>query len=120
MRKLEGVVKEITDEMDYLKRREEKMRDTNGQPLCTPFPKCITLLTRSDYVCFLGVESTNARVQNFALFTMFVLIALGAWQVSSTPEDSSRKSDSGLSNAPRFSFQILHLRSFFKRKYLID
>ena len=32
MRKLEGVVKEISDEMDYLKRREERMRDTNGEP----------------------------------------------------------------------------------------
>ncbi|KAG7571192.1 hypothetical protein FFLO_00865 [Filobasidium floriforme] len=69
MLKLEGVVKEISDEMDYLKRREERMRDTN--------------------------ESTNARVQNFAIFTIIVLIALGVWQ-------------------------ILHLRSFFKRKYLID
>lgn len=33
MRKLEGVVKEITDEMDYLKKREERMRDTNGKLL---------------------------------------------------------------------------------------
>lgn len=33
MRKLEGVVKEITDEMDYLKKREERMRDTNGMYL---------------------------------------------------------------------------------------
>jgi hypothetical protein len=31
MRKLEGVVKEITDEMNYLQRREERMRDTNGE-----------------------------------------------------------------------------------------
>jgi hypothetical protein len=31
MLKLEGVVKEISDEMDYLKRREERMRDTNGR-----------------------------------------------------------------------------------------
>lgn len=30
MRKLEAVVKEITDEMGYLQRREMKMRDTNG------------------------------------------------------------------------------------------
>ena len=33
MRKLEGVVKEIVDELNYLKRREARMRDTNGQ-LC--------------------------------------------------------------------------------------
>lgn len=30
MRKLEGVVKEIVDEMAYLQRREARMRDTNG------------------------------------------------------------------------------------------
>ena len=30
MRKLEGIVKEIVDEMDYLKRREEKFQNTNG------------------------------------------------------------------------------------------
>jgi hypothetical protein len=33
MRKLEGIVKEIVDEMDYLKRREERFQDTNG-PFC--------------------------------------------------------------------------------------
>lgn len=32
MRKLEGVVKEIVEELNYLKRREVRMRDTNGQP----------------------------------------------------------------------------------------
>jgi len=69
MRKLEGVVKEIVDEMDYLKRREERFLDTN--------------------------VSTNVRVQNFAWFTIAALLALGAWQ-------------------------IMHLRAFFKRKYLID
>lgn len=31
MRKLEGVVKEIVDELNYLKRREARMRDTNGE-----------------------------------------------------------------------------------------
>jgi hypothetical protein len=30
MRKLEGVVKEIVDELAYLQRREARMRDTNG------------------------------------------------------------------------------------------
>ncbi|EJU02383.1 hypothetical protein DACRYDRAFT_51544 [Dacryopinax primogenitus] len=55
MRKLEGMVREITDEMAYLKRREIKMRDTN--------------------------ESTNRRVQNFSLFTVVSLIGLGVWQI---------------------------------------
>ena len=30
LRKLEQVVQEIVDEMEYLRRREAKMRDTNG------------------------------------------------------------------------------------------
>ena len=30
MRKLEGLVKEIVDEMTYLKRREERFTNTNG------------------------------------------------------------------------------------------
>lgn len=31
MRKLEGVVKEIVDELGYLQKRESRMRDTNGK-----------------------------------------------------------------------------------------
>lgn len=31
MRKLEGVVKEIVDELEYLKKREERFADTNRQ-----------------------------------------------------------------------------------------
>ncbi|KIY47476.1 hypothetical protein FISHEDRAFT_74587 [Fistulina hepatica ATCC 64428] len=69
MRKLEGIVKEVVDEMAYLKQREEKFAGTN--------------------------ESTNQRVQNFAWFTLASLTGLGIWQV-------------------------VHLRAFFKRKYLID
>ncbi|KAF7360550.1 Endoplasmic reticulum vesicle protein 25 [Mycena venus] len=69
MRKLEGLVKEIVDEMGYLKKREERFADTN--------------------------ISTQQRVQNFAWFTLASLTALGVWQ-------------------------IFHLRSFFRRKYLID
>jgi len=69
MRRLEGIVKEISDELNFLKKREERFSDTN--------------------------VSTNMRVQNFAWFTLASLVALGAWQ-------------------------ILHLRAFFKRKYLID
>ncbi|KAF8652367.1 hypothetical protein AX16_004396 [Volvariella volvacea WC 439] len=55
MRKLEGIVKEIVDEMGYLKKREERFTDTN--------------------------TSTNQRVQNFAWFTLASLIALGVWQI---------------------------------------
>ncbi|KAJ3516008.1 hypothetical protein NLJ89_g1388 [Agrocybe chaxingu] len=69
MRKLEGLVKEVVDEMNYLKKREERFTSTN--------------------------YSTNQRVQSFAWFTILSLAGLGVWQ-------------------------IFHLRSFFKRKYLID
>ncbi|GAA6011896.1 hypothetical protein JCM10207_003422 [Rhodosporidiobolus poonsookiae] len=69
MRKLEGVVKEIVDELNYLKRREARLRDTN--------------------------ESTNDRVKSFFWLTFSTLVLLGLWQ-------------------------IIHLRSYFKKKYLID
>jgi len=55
MRKLEGIVKEIVEEMGYLKKREERFTDTN--------------------------TSTNQRVQNFAWFTLFSLAGLGVWQI---------------------------------------
>ena len=49
------MVAEIVAEMDYLRGREQKLRDTN--------------------------ESTNTRVKWFAFGTMGMLVALGAWQV---------------------------------------
>ncbi|KAI9023662.1 emp24/gp25L/p24 family/GOLD-domain-containing protein [Phycomyces nitens] len=55
LRKLETVVKEIVDEMNYLKRREARMRDTN--------------------------ESTNNRVKWFSILSLFTLIGLGTWQI---------------------------------------
>lgn len=55
LRRIEEVVGEIVTEMDYLRVREQKLRDTN--------------------------ESTNERVKWFALGTMAMLIALGSWQV---------------------------------------
>ncbi|KAK7685611.1 vesicle coat component [Cerrena zonata] len=55
MRKLEGIVKEIVDELGYLKTREERFQATN--------------------------LSTNSRVQKFAWFTLFSLIGLGVWQI---------------------------------------
>lgn len=84
MRKLEAVVQEITDEFGYLKRREMRMRDTNGER----GDGCVGVLT-----CM--AESTQRRVVNFAWVTIVALLALGAWQ-------------------------IIHLRNFFRRKYLID
>jgi hypothetical protein len=55
LRRIEEVVGEIVTEMDYLRAREQKLRDTN--------------------------ESTNERVKWFALGTMGMLVSLGAWQV---------------------------------------
>ncbi|KAJ3556960.1 hypothetical protein NM688_g1733 [Phlebia brevispora] len=55
MRKLEGVVKEIVDELNYLKKREERFQSTN--------------------------MSTHSRVQTFAWFTLFSLVGLGIWQI---------------------------------------
>lgn len=55
LRRIEELVAEIVNEMDYLRSREQKLRDTN--------------------------ESTNERVKWFAFGTMGMLVGLGAWQV---------------------------------------
>ena len=55
LRRIEEMVQEIVAEMDYLRQREQKLRDTN--------------------------ESTNNRVKWFAFGTMGMLVSLGAWQV---------------------------------------
>ena len=55
LRRIEELVGEIVGEMDYLRSREQKLRDTN--------------------------ESTNERVKWFAFGTMGMLVGLGAWQV---------------------------------------
>ena len=55
LRRIEEMVGEVVNEMDYLRTREQKLRDTN--------------------------ESTNERVKWFAFGTMGMLVGLGAWQV---------------------------------------
>ncbi|KAF2757697.1 hypothetical protein EJ05DRAFT_501221 [Pseudovirgaria hyperparasitica] len=55
LQRIEENLAEIVHEMDYLRGREQKLRDTN--------------------------ESTNERVKWFAFATMGVLVSLGAWQV---------------------------------------
>ena len=55
LRRIEETVNEIVLEMEYLRVREQKLRDTN--------------------------ESTNERVKWFAFGTMGMLVGLGAWQV---------------------------------------
>jgi hypothetical protein len=49
------MVAEVVAELDYLRVREQKLRDTN--------------------------ESTNERVKWFAFGTMGMLVGLGAWQI---------------------------------------
>lgn len=55
LRRLLDLMKEISADFDYLRRREERMRDTN--------------------------ESTNSRVKWFSVITILSLIGLGAWQI---------------------------------------
>ena len=55
LRRLSESAQEVVDEMEYVRSREMKLRDTN--------------------------ESTNERVKWFAVGTMGMLVALGVWQV---------------------------------------
>lgn len=55
LRRIEEMVGEVVSEMDYLRAREQKLRDTN--------------------------ESTNNRVKWFGMATTFLLIALWGWQI---------------------------------------
>ncbi|KAF2874282.1 emp24/gp25L/p24 family/GOLD-domain-containing protein [Massariosphaeria phaeospora] len=55
LRRIEETMGEVVTEMEYLRTREQKLRDTN--------------------------ESTNERVKWFAFATMGMLVGLGAWQV---------------------------------------
>ena len=55
LRRIDEMTLEIVNEMDYLRAREQKLRDTN--------------------------ESTNERVKWFAFGTMGMLVGLGVWQV---------------------------------------
>jgi hypothetical protein len=89
MRKLEGTVKEIVSEMEYLRQREKRFASTNGELSYSWVAR--SHLTHNE----IHVESTNRRVKKFGFFTFVALIALGVWQV-------------------------FHLRSYFKRKYIID
>ncbi|KAI8625748.1 emp24/gp25L/p24 family/GOLD-domain-containing protein [Xylariaceae sp. FL1651] len=55
LRRIEEMIQEIVTEMDYLRSREQKLRDTN--------------------------ESTNTRVKWFGIGTTTLLIALWGWQI---------------------------------------
>ncbi|OAA33808.1 ERV25 protein [Moelleriella libera RCEF 2490] len=55
LRRIEELTEEIVSEMEYLRHREQKLRDTN--------------------------ESTNTRVKWFGVTTTWILIGLWAWQI---------------------------------------
>ena len=55
LKKIESLTGEIVQELQYLKRREERMRDTN--------------------------ESTNSRVKWFSIIVFFSLVGFGGWQI---------------------------------------
>ena len=55
LRRVEAITEEVVNEMEYLRRREQRLRDTN--------------------------ESTNERVKFFAVAVMVTLVAVGSWQV---------------------------------------
>ncbi|KAL5596824.1 hypothetical protein BROUX41_006492 [Berkeleyomyces rouxiae] len=55
LRRMEEMIAEIVSEMDYLRSREQKLRDTN--------------------------ESTNNRVKWFGVSTTWLLVGLWAWQI---------------------------------------
>lgn len=55
LKRVEEITREITQELHYLKAREERMRDTN--------------------------ESTNDRVKFFSIIIIIALVGLGAWQI---------------------------------------
>ncbi|KAI5952388.1 ERV25 [Candida jiufengensis] len=55
LKKIESLTAEIVEELQYLKSREERMRDTN--------------------------ESTNSRVKWFSIIIILSLIGFGAWQI---------------------------------------
>ncbi|ODV96734.1 hypothetical protein PACTADRAFT_48550 [Pachysolen tannophilus NRRL Y-2460] len=56
LRKIEELTDEIVNELEYLKRREEKLRNTN--------------------------ESTNSRVKNFGVLVILMLVGLSVWQIN--------------------------------------
>ena len=55
MRRIEEMLGETVAEMDYLRQREQRLRDTN--------------------------ESTNTRVKWFGIGTTMLLVALWVWQI---------------------------------------
>ncbi len=91
LQKLEETVKQIHQEMQYLRRREEEMRDINGETgacramrflmftaseICRPVS---SELTPRAVVCF--TEATSTRVAWFSIGSLVICCVLAAWQL---------------------------------------
>jgi p24 family protein delta-1 len=91
LKRLEDLSEAIVQDFAMMRKREEEMRDTNGNI------NIIILVTAS--INFVPTsyfsESTNSRVLYFSIFSMCCLLGLATWQV-------------------------LYLRRFFKAKKLIE
>jgi len=77
--KLEDSVREVYEEMLYMRQREEEMRNTNGLFSLLLLSTDTAMELTHPYVC--NPESTNSRVMWYSVFTIVVLLSLGAAQV---------------------------------------
>ncbi|KAI4155564.1 MAG: hypothetical protein LQ340_000930, partial [Diploschistes diacapsis] len=91
LRRIEEMVQEIVGEMDYLRGREQKLRDTN--------------------------ESTNERVKWFAFGTMGMLVGLGVWQVIYLRAYFRDVTDSMLSRARAIAHKHVELQKQLSANY---
>jgi emp24/gp25L/p24 family/GOLD len=91
LRRLEAMVKEIHQEMLFLRSREEEMRNINGVRIMWTLLEDAGNLLVLVYMCNCGfpaphkfemdAEATNARVAWFSIGSLFVCIFLAAWQL---------------------------------------
>lgn len=104
LRKLEQMVKDIHQEMLFVKKTEEEMRNLNGMLIaaavscesCFVAELMLSLSVQEKLILQSGcyAEATNERVAWFSISSLLVCAGLGAWQ-------------------------LWHLRQFFKRKKIL-
>lgn len=78
MRKLEGVVKEIVDELDYLKKREERFQSTNGMDVLTCIVCCSELLFSKHHQC---QQTAASRISRGSLYSLLLAWACGRYSI---------------------------------------
>ncbi len=107
LRRLEGTIREIHQEMVQMRSREEEMRNINGQPTQCYALKCFSVVGtgvlvgvnilaalcrrgarnhRSNAVSSyeqwgLVAEATNARIAWFSIGSLVMCVSLAAWQL---------------------------------------